>query len=93
VEQELLTLPVHLMSHPVFSVAKSSVYCIVFCRSLFVLGLLAIALSVIALSVIALSVIVLSVIALSVFYRFTPSYYPFGIFKIYLTIATCKKNS
>jgi hypothetical protein len=47
VEQELLTLPDHLSSPPVFSgvrVARSVVFCVVFCRSLFVL--LAIVLSV-----------------------------------------------
>ena len=40
VEQELLTLYDHLSSHPVFSgvrVARSLVFCVVFCRSLFVL--------------------------------------------------------
>jgi hypothetical protein len=37
VEQELLTLYDHLSSHPVFSgvrVARSLVFCVVFCRSL-----------------------------------------------------------
>jgi len=40
VEQELLTLLVHLSSPPVFSVvcvARSLVLCVVFCRLLFVL--------------------------------------------------------
>jgi hypothetical protein len=40
VEQELLTLPKHLNSPPVFSgvrVARSLVFCVMFCRSLFVL--------------------------------------------------------
>ena len=41
VEQELLTLPEHLSSHPVFSgvirVTRSLVLCVMFCRSLFVL--------------------------------------------------------
>ena len=40
VEQELLTLPKHLSSSPVFSgvrVARSLVFCVEFCRSLFVL--------------------------------------------------------
>jgi len=40
VEQELLTLPEHLSSPPVFSsvcVARSLVFCVVFCISLFVL--------------------------------------------------------
>ena len=46
-EQELPTLPEHLISPPVFSVvcvAQSLVFCVVFCRSLFVLFLLAIVL-------------------------------------------------
>jgi hypothetical protein len=49
VKQQLLTLPEHLSSPPVFSgvcVAWSLVFCVVFCRSLFVLFLLAILLSV-----------------------------------------------
>jgi hypothetical protein len=49
VEQELLTLPRHLGSPPVFSgvhVARFLVFCIVFCGSMFVLFLLAIVLSV-----------------------------------------------
>jgi hypothetical protein len=40
VEQELLTLPYHLSSPPVFSgilVTRSIVLCVMFCRSLFVL--------------------------------------------------------
>jgi hypothetical protein len=48
VEQELLALPRH-MAHPGFSgarVSPSAVFCVVFCRSLFVLFLLAIVLSV-----------------------------------------------
>ena len=39
-EQELLALPKHLSSHPVYSgvhVARSLVLCVMFCRSLFVL--------------------------------------------------------
>ena len=42
-EQELLTLPGHLSSHPVLSgvrVTRSLVFCAMFCRSLFVLFLL-----------------------------------------------------
>ena len=42
VEQELLTLPGHMCSHPVFigvRVARSLVFCVVFCRSLFVICL------------------------------------------------------
>ena len=38
-EQELLTLPEHMSSPPVFSVvcvAQSLIFCVVFCRSLFV---------------------------------------------------------
>ena len=65
-EHELLTLPEHMSSPPVFSVnhiARSFVYCVVFCRSLFVLCLFCL-------------VIVLSVL------RFTDSDYPFGIFKL-----------
>jgi len=49
VEQELLTLPEHLRSPPVFSVvhvARFSVFCVMFCRSLFVLFLLVIEVSV-----------------------------------------------
>ena len=52
VEQELLTLPEHLSSHPVFSgirVTWSLVLICMFCRSLFVLFLLAIVLSVLLL--------------------------------------------
>ena len=48
-EQELLTLPEHLSSLSVFSgllVARSLVFCVVFCISLFVLFVLAIVLSV-----------------------------------------------
>ena len=37
VEQDLLTLPEHLSYPPVFSVARSLVFCVVFCSSLFVL--------------------------------------------------------
>jgi hypothetical protein len=40
-EQELLTLPEYLSSPPVFSgvrVTRSLVFCVVFCRSLFVLS-------------------------------------------------------
>ena len=49
VEQKLITLPEHLDSPPVLSgvsVAQSSVFCVMFCRSLFVLFLLVIVLSV-----------------------------------------------
>ena len=49
VEQELLTLPEHMSSPPVFSeihVARPLVLCVLFCRSLFVLFLLFIVLSV-----------------------------------------------
>ena len=45
VEQELLTFPEYLRLPPVI-VARSLVFCVVFCRSLFVLFLLAIVLSV-----------------------------------------------
>ena len=40
VEQELLTLPEHLSSSPDFSdvrIARSLIFCVVFCTSLFVL--------------------------------------------------------
>jgi hypothetical protein len=49
VEQELPTLPEHLCSSPVFSgvrVARSLVFCVVFCSSLVVLFHLVIVLSV-----------------------------------------------
>ena len=49
VEQELLTLPEHPSSNPVFSwvrVIRSLVLCVMFCRSLFVLFFLVIVLSV-----------------------------------------------
>ena len=48
-EQELLALPEHMRSPPVFNrvhVAQSLVFYVVFCRSLFVLFLLVIVLSV-----------------------------------------------
>jgi hypothetical protein len=44
VEQELLALPEHVGSHPVFCrarVAQSLFFCVMFCRSLFVLFILA----------------------------------------------------
>jgi hypothetical protein len=44
VRQELLTLPEHMSSPPGFSgvhTARSFVFCVMFCRSLFVLFLLA----------------------------------------------------
>ena len=72
VEQELLTLPEHLSSPPVFSgvrVTRSLVFCVVFCRSLCVCPV----------------VLFLSVIGLSVL-RFTDSVYPFGIFKLFILI-------
>ena len=49
VEQELLTIPEHLRSTPVFSgirVARSLVFCVMFCRSLFIIFLLAVVLAV-----------------------------------------------
>jgi type IV secretory pathway component VirB8 len=54
IEQELLTLPEHLSSPPDFSavrVARSSVFCVMFCRSFFVFFLLTIVLSVLRLTV------------------------------------------
>ena len=68
VEQELLTLPQHLISPPVFcgvGVARSLAFSVVFCRSLF------------ALLYLFLLAIVLSVL------RFTDFYYPFGISKLF----------
>ena len=53
VEQELLILPEHLSSPPVLSgvrIARSLVFHVMFCRSLFVALLLAIALSVLQLA-------------------------------------------
>ena len=49
VEKEPLSLPEHMSSPSVFSgvsIAPSLVFCVMFCRSLFVLFILAIALSV-----------------------------------------------
>ena len=68
VEQELLTLLVHLSSSPVYSgvrVTRSLVLCVIFCRSLFLLLLFLLA-------------ILLSVL------RYMDSDYPFGIFKLFL---------
>jgi hypothetical protein len=48
-EQDLLTLPEHMSSPPVFNefrVTRSLVFCVMFCRSLFVLFPLTIVLSV-----------------------------------------------
>ena len=53
VEHELLTLPKYLSSLPFFSgvrVARSLVFCIVYCRRLFVIFLLSIVLSVLRLT-------------------------------------------
>jgi hypothetical protein len=84
VEQELLTIPKHLSSSPVFSVVRVSFMCM-FCRSLFVL--LAIVLSVLLrftdsdyLPLVSSNsscpfVLFLSVIVLSVLFRFTDSDY------------------
>ena len=55
-------------------VTRSSVLCILVCRSLFVL------------LAIVLSVLLLLAIVLSVLLRFTDSDYPFGIFKLFLSI-------
>ena len=67
VELELLTLPEHMSSSPVFSVvrvAPSLFLCVMFCRSLFVL----------------LSIFILAIV-LSVLLLFAASDYPFCIFK------------
>jgi hypothetical protein len=74
VEQELLTLPEHLSSSPVFNVG--SCYSIfrfmcMFCRSLFVF----------------LPFYLLAIV-LSVLFLFTASDYPFGIFKLFFLVAT-----
>jgi len=68
VEQELLTIPEHLSSPPVFSdvrVARSLIFCVVICRWLFVLFTF------------------LFAIVLSVLLRFTASEYTFGILKLF----------
>jgi len=74
VEQQLLTLPYHLSSPPVFSgirVTRSIVLCVILCRSLFVL----------------LSFFSWPLCFLSFFdVRFMDSDNPFGIFKIFLKI-------
>ena len=73
VEQELLTLPEDLSSFLVFSgvcVARSLVFCVVFCRSLFVLFLLAISLSV-------LLRFMASDYPLGIFKVFCPTYFVF----------------
>ena len=65
--QELLTIPEHMSSPPIFyeiRVARSSVFCVVFCGSLFFLLSLVARLSVLVLSLVAiLSVLVLSLVA------------------------------
>ena len=74
-EQELLTLPEHLSSRPGFTgvrVVRSLVFCVVFCRSLFVL----------------LFFFFFFVIVLSVLFRFTDFDYLFGIFKLFLSEST-----
>ena len=71
VEQELLTLSENMNSPQVFSgvrVALSLVFCVMFCRLLFVVCSV----------VLCLWAIVLSVL------RYTASGYPFGIFKTFL---------
>ena len=73
--QELLTIPEHMSSPPIFyeiRVARSSVFCVVFCGSLFFLLSLVVRLSVLVLSlVVRLSVLVLSlVVRLSVLVGF-----------------------
>jgi hypothetical protein len=70
VEQELFTLPGHLSSPLVFSgvgVTRSLIFCVAFCRSLFVL----------------LSFFFWPLCCLSFFDLWTNSAYPFGIFKLF----------
>ena len=70
VERELITLPEHLSSAPVFSgvrVTRSLVLYVMFCRSLFVLLFF-----------------FLMAIVLPVLLRFTDSDDPFGIFKLFV---------
>jgi hypothetical protein len=72
VGEELLTIPEHLSSPPVFSgirVTRSLVFCVMFCRSLFVS-------------------FVLFLWPLCCLSLFTHSDYPFGIFKLFLTFFT-----
>ena len=88
VEQELLTLPEHPSSPPVFSgvhVTWSLFFFVMFCRSLFVLFLLAIVWSFLRFTasdypfgIFTLLAIVLSVL------QFMAFNYPFGIFKLSL---------
>ena len=89
VEQELLNLPDHLISSSVFHswvrVSRSFVFCVVFCRLLFVIlhfFFLAISLSVLLLAI-SLSVLLLA-ISLSILLRFKASDYPIGIFTPFL---------
>ena len=79
-EQELLTLPEHPSSPPVFRgvrVARFLVLFVCFVDRCFVLFLLAIVLSVLLLLAIVLSVLLLLAIVLSVLLRSTDSDYPF----------------
>jgi hypothetical protein len=69
VEQELLTLPEHLCSSPVFSGVRVTRPLVLF---------------VCLVDVVCPSVLFLLVIVLSVLLRFTDSDYPFGSFKLFL---------
>ena len=72
VEQELLTLPEHLSSPPVFIGVRvtRSLVLYVFCRSLFV----------------PLYLFLLAIV-LSVLLRYTDSDFPFGTFKLFLDVS------
>ena len=76
VEKELLTLPEHLSSTPIFNgvrVTRSLVLCVMFCRSLFVL-----------------LYFFFWAILFSVLLRYTDSDYPFGISKLFHDIMSSK---
>ena len=80
VEQELLTLPEHLSSHPVFSgvrVTRALIFCICFvdrCLSFCLLFFWSLCCLFFCLLIIVLSVLL----------RYTASDYPFGIFNLFL---------
>ena len=90
VEQELLTIPEHMSSRPVFNgirVTRSLVLCVCFvdrCLSFCTFSF--------GHCVVCPFVLFLLVIVLSVLFRYTDSDYPFGIFKLflqYLTVPIC----
>ena len=73
----LATLPEHLGSVPVLngvSVARSLLFCVMFCRSLFVLSVL----------------LLLVIFVVVVPFRLTASDYPFGIFKPLVNLFTSR---